>query len=76
MVLIDNGCQVNTVSPKLVEVHCLEAGLTSDLVTGKVCMVGLGGMHTPFGLHHYKDSSRWRRGLGQRSNSPYHNRFI
>ena len=46
MALLDNGCQVNTVTPEFMEVHTLKAGQMGDLVTGKMCSVGLGGMHT------------------------------
>ena len=37
MVLLDNGCQVNTVSPEFVEAHTLKVGLMSDLVKGRMC---------------------------------------
>ena len=46
MVLLDNGCHVNTVSPEFVETHSLDAGLMSNLVEGRMSMVGLGGMCT------------------------------
>ena len=47
MVLLDNGCQVNTITPEFLEVHTLKAGLMSNLVAGWTCMVGLGGTGTP-----------------------------
>ena len=50
MALLDNGCQVNAVTPKFVEAHTLKVGPMSILVEGRVNMVGLGGMCTcPFG---------------------------
>ena len=44
MALLDNGCQVNTVTPEFVEAHTLHKGPMSDLVKGRVSMVGLDGM--------------------------------
>ena len=46
MALLDNGCQVNTVTPEFTEAHTLDVGLMSDLVKGRMSMVGLGGTHT------------------------------
>ena len=46
MALLDNGCQVNTVTLEFMEAHTLKAGLISDLVKGRMSMVGLGGMHS------------------------------
>ena len=46
MVHLDSGSQVTTVTPEFVEAHTLEVGLMSDLVKGRVSMVGLGGMPT------------------------------
>ena len=47
MALLDNGCQVNTVIPELMEAHTHKAGPMSNLVEGRIYMVGLGGIHTP-----------------------------
>ena len=50
MVLLNNGCQVNTLTPEFSEAHSLDVGLMSDLVKGRMNMFGLGGMCTcPFG---------------------------
>ena len=46
MLLLDNGCQVKTFTPEFVETHTHEIGLMSDLVEGRVSMVGLGGTCT------------------------------
>ena len=32
MALLDNGAQINTITPSSVESHCLEVGLETDLV--------------------------------------------
>ena len=47
MTLLDNGCQVNNVTPEFVEAHTLKAELMSNQVKGRMCMVGLAGTHTP-----------------------------
>ena len=46
MMLLDNGCQVNTVTPEFVEADTLSVGLVSNLVKGKMSMVGLGRICT------------------------------
>ena len=34
MALLDNGAQINTITPNFVEIHSLEVGPLSDLVGG------------------------------------------
>ena len=46
MALLDNGCKVNTVTQAFIEAHTLKIGPMSNLVEGRVSMVGLGEMHT------------------------------
>ena len=43
---MDNGCQVNTVTPEFVEAHTLQVGLMRNLVKGRMSMVSLGMMCT------------------------------
>ena len=72
MVLLDNGCQVNTVSPEF-------GRLTLSKLDWWVIWLKVGcawltqqDAQSSYGLHHYKGSSRWSRGLWQRPNSPHH----
>ena len=46
MALLHNGCQVNTVTPEFIEACSLNVGLRSNMIGGRMSMVGLGGMHT------------------------------
>ena len=46
MALLDNGVQVNTITPKYVEEHSLPMGLITDLMGSRVTCIGLGnGLH-------------------------------
>ena len=42
MALLDNGAQINTITPKYVSNHSLQMGLITDLLGAKVTCVGLG----------------------------------
>ena len=42
MALLDNGVQVNTITPKYIKEHSLPMGLITDLMGSKVACVGLG----------------------------------
>ena len=46
MALLDNGVQVNTITPKYVEEHSLPMGLITDLMGSKVACIGLGNAYT------------------------------
>ena len=46
MALLDNGAQINTITPKYVSDHSLEMGLITDLLGAKVACVGLGNAYT------------------------------
>ena len=46
MALLDNGVQINTITPSFVETHSLEVGPLSDLVGRQVTCVGLGNAFT------------------------------
>ena len=46
MALLDNGAQINTITPDFVESCSLEVGPLSDLVGGLVACVGLGNALT------------------------------
>ena len=46
MALLDNGAQVNTITPKYVEEHSLPVGLITDLMGSKVACAGLGNAYT------------------------------
>ena len=46
MALLDNGVQVNTITPKYVKEHSLPMGLITDLMGSKVTCVGLGNAYT------------------------------
>ena len=46
MALLDNGSQINTITPNFVESCSLEVGPLSDLVGGQVTCVGLGNSLT------------------------------
>ena len=46
MALLDNGVQVNTITPRYVKEHSLPVGLITDLMGAKVTCVGLGNVCT------------------------------
>ena len=46
MALLDNGVQVNTITPKYVKEHSLPVGPITDLMGSKVACVGLGNAYT------------------------------
>ena len=46
MALLDNGAQVNTITPRYVKEHSLPVGLITDLMGAKVTCVGLGNAYT------------------------------
>ena len=46
MALLDNGAQVNTITPKYVKEHSLPVGSITDLMGSKVTCVGLGNAYT------------------------------
>ena len=46
MTLLDNGAQVNTITPRYVREHSLEVGPITDLMGSKVTCVGLGNAYT------------------------------
>ena len=46
MALLDSGAQVNTMTPRYVNEHCLQVGPITDLMGSKVTCVGLGNTYT------------------------------
>ena len=46
MALLDNGAQINTITPKYVSDHSLQVGPITDLLGTKVTCVGLGNAYT------------------------------
>ena len=46
MALLDNGVQINTISPSYVKSHSLEMGPITDLIGRRVTCVGLGNAYT------------------------------
>ena len=46
MALLDNGAQINTITPKFVSNHLLQMGPITDLIGAKVTYVGLGNIYT------------------------------
>ena len=46
MALLDNGAQINTITPSYVKRYSLEVGLMTDLVDRWVACVGLGNAYT------------------------------
>ena len=46
MALLDNGAQVNTITPRYVKEHSLQVGLITDLMGSKVACVGLDNVYT------------------------------
>ena len=46
MALLDNGVQINTITPKYVSDHLLQLGLITNLLGAKVTCMGLGNAYT------------------------------
>ena len=46
MALLDNGTQINTITPKYVSNHSLPVGPITNLLGAKVTCVGLGNAYT------------------------------
>ena len=46
MALLDNGAQVNTITPRYVKEHSLSVGLITDLMGSKATCIGLGNTCT------------------------------
>ena len=46
MALLDNGMQINTITPNYVKNHSLEMGLITDLIGTRVACMGLGNTYT------------------------------
>ena len=46
MALLDNGTQINTITPIYVKNHSLEMGLITDLIGIRVTCMGLGTAYT------------------------------
>ena len=46
MALLDNGVQINTITPNYVKNHSLEMGLITDLISARVTCMGLGNAYT------------------------------
>ena len=46
MALLDNGVQVNTITPKYIKEHSLPVGLITDIMGSKVTCIGLGNAYT------------------------------
>ena len=46
MALLDNGAQINTITPKYVSDHLLQMGPITDLLGVKVTCMGLGNAYT------------------------------
>ena len=46
MALLDNGVQVNTITPRYVKEHSLQVGSITDLMGSKVICMGLGNAYT------------------------------
>ena len=46
MALLDNGAQVNTITPRYVSEHSLQVGPITDLMGSKVTCTGLGSTYT------------------------------
>ena len=44
--LLDNGMQINTITPNYVKNHSLEMGLITDLIGARVICMGLGNAYT------------------------------
>ena len=46
MALLDNGVQVNTITPRYVKEHSLQVGPITNLMGSKVTCIGLGNAYT------------------------------
>ena len=46
MALLDNGAQVNTITPRYVSDHSLQLGSITNLIDSKVTCLGLGNTYT------------------------------
>ena len=46
MALLDNGVEVNTITPRYVKEHSISVGLITDLMGSKVTCIGLGNAYT------------------------------
>ena len=46
MALLDNGAQINTITPKYVSDHSLQMGPITYLLGAKVACIGLGNAYT------------------------------
>ena len=46
MALLENGAQINTITPKYISDHSLQVGPITDLISAKVACVGLGNIYT------------------------------
>ena len=46
MALLDNGAQINTITPKYISDHALQVGLITNLLGAKVTCIGLGNAYT------------------------------
>ena len=46
MALLDNGVQVNTITPRYIKEHSLQVGLITHLMGSKVTCIGLGNAYT------------------------------
>ena len=46
MALLDNGAQINTITPKYVSDHSLQVGPITNLIGTKVACMGLGNAYT------------------------------
>ena len=61
MALLDNGAQINTITPKYVGDHSLMMGLITDLLGAIVAYMGLGNSYMR--LHCHPGSGRQSSGL-------------
>ena len=62
MALLDNGMQINTITPGYVKNYSLDVKPLSDLVGSQRICVGMGNTLTNW-LCHHMDSSRWSQEL-------------
>ena len=46
MALLDNGAQINTITPKYISDHSLQVGPITNLIGANVVCVGLGNAYT------------------------------
>ena len=61
--LLDNGTQINTITPNYVKNHLLEMGLITDLIGARVTCMGLGTPILDPRLCYCPGSSGWSPGL-------------